>query len=82
MAKRDKKKKENISIEKVNIEFTLKLDNDNPCVQFFNALNDEAKRKVLEGTVYTSLMNSNALVLVNEGNSWAELNLSPLAEEA
>lgn len=81
MAKKNKKK-ENVTIEKVSIEFTLKLNNDNPCVQYFNVLNDEAKRKVLEGTVYTSLMNSNALHILNEGNSWAELNLSPLAEEA
>ena len=80
MAKKNKKK--NISVEKVSVEFTLKLDNDNPCVKYFNLLNDEARQKILVGTVYTALMNSEVLVAVNAGNSWAELNLSPLAEEA
>jgi hypothetical protein len=80
MAKKNKKK-ENISIEKVTIEFTLKLDNDKDIVKYFNTLDADIKRAILKGTVYTSLLNSEALVIVNEGNSWAELNLSPLAEE-
>lgn len=82
MAKKNKKDKSNTSVEKVNIEFTLTLNHDEPCVKFFNVLSDEAKQEILKGTVHTALLNSHALAIVNAGNTWAELNLSPLAEES
>lgn len=79
MAKKDKKKKkDNITLEKVSLEFIFKLNNDNPLVEFFNTLPDEAKQEVLKGTVYSSLINSKAMHLLNADNSWAELSLVPL----
>jgi hypothetical protein len=79
MAKKDKKKKsDNITIEKVSLEFILKLNNDNPLVEFFNTLPDEAKQEILKGTIYSSLINSKAMHLLNADNSWAELSLVPL----
>jgi hypothetical protein len=79
MAKKDKKKKrDNITIERVSIEFAIKLDNDHPHVQFFNTLPDEAKQEILKGTIHNSLINSKAMHLLNADNSWAELILMPL----
>lgn len=79
MAKKDKKKKkDNITTELVSIEFILTLNNDNPLVEFFNTLPDEAKQDILKGTIHDSLINSKAMHLLNADNSWAELSLVPL----
>jgi len=81
MAKKSKKDTGTTSIEKVSIEFTLKLDSREPAVKFFNVLGNEAKQEILKRTVYSAIMNSGALVMLNADNSWAELNLSPLKAE-
>ena len=79
MAKKSKKKKKNeFIIEKVSLEFILKLDTNNPLVEFFDTLPDEAKQEILKGTIYSSLINSKAMHLLNADNSWAELSLVPL----
>lgn len=78
MAKKGKKKKNEFIIEKVSLEFILKLDTNNPLVEFFDTLPDEAKQEILKGTIYSSLINSKAMHLLNADNSWAELSLVPL----
>jgi hypothetical protein len=79
MAKKDKKKEsDNTTIERVSLEFILKLDNNNPLVEFFNTLPDEAKQDILKGTIHDSLINSKAMHLLNADNTWAELSLVPL----
>lgn len=78
MAKKSKKKKNEFIIEKVSLEFILKLDTSNPLVEFFDTLPDEAKQEILKGTIYSSLINSKAMHLLNADNSWAELSLVPL----
>ena len=79
MAKKGKKKKKNeFIIEKVSLEFILKLDTNNPLVEFFDTLPDEAKQEILKGTIYSSLINSKVMHLLNADNSWAELSLVPL----
>lgn len=78
MAKKDKKKKNEFIIEKVSLEFIIKLDTNNPLVEFFDTLPDEAKQEILKKTIYSSLINSKAMHLLNADNSWAELSLVPL----
>jgi len=78
MVKKGKKKKSEFIVEKISLEFILKLDTNNPLVEFFDTLPDEAKQEILKGTIYSSLINSKALHLLNADNSWAELSLVPL----
>jgi hypothetical protein len=80
MAKKDKKDKKDKSefiIEKVSLEFIIKLDTSNPLVEFFDTLPDEARQDILKGTIHDSLINSKAMHLLNANNTWAELSLVP-----
>jgi hypothetical protein len=81
MAKKNKKNNKNKSefiIEKVSLEFILKLDTSNPLVEFFNTLPDESRQEILKGTIHNSLINSKAMHLLNADSSWAELSLVPI----